>query len=107
MNRLGRSLARCLASYLIPLLGRGLAAGLLALALAAGPGATPAAAKGYTVTDLGSLGGNRTLPAGLNNLGQVVGRSNIRMDVSAPMHGFLFDGAAMRDVGDIVGVPGA
>jgi probable HAF family extracellular repeat protein len=86
---------------------RVVAMALCALALAAGPGALRAAAIGYTITDLGSLGGNHTLPAGLNNRGQVVGRSTTGIDVNAPVLGFLYDGTGMHDVGEIVGVPGA
>jgi probable HAF family extracellular repeat protein len=86
---------------------RGVAAGVLALAMAAGPGASRARAVGYTITDLGSLGGDRTLPAGMNNLGQVVGISNIAPADDADFRGFLYDQTGMHDLNAVLGNPNA
>src|SRR5947209_5152416 len=79
------------------------------LALAAGPGARRAGAVDYTITDLGSLGGSRTIVYGMNSLGEVVGSSSTGPDSNAPFHGFLFDSTGIHDLnallGDAVGKP--
>src|SRR5262245_27387845 len=50
----------------------------------------------YTVTDLGTLPGDRSSAAyGINNLGQVVGNSDD--------HAFLYDGGKMIDLGALPG----
>lgn len=59
---------------------------------------TPAnqvAIAGYEVIDLGSLGGNATVPLALNDLGQVVGAS---LTASGESHAFLWENGAMRDL---------
>lgn len=54
----------------------------------------------YTVTDLGTLGGNTSYAYGINNLGQVVGKSN----VGGLGHVFLYTpGSGMTDLGNIGG----
>jgi probable HAF family extracellular repeat protein len=63
--------------------------------------ATVFAAPTYTVTDLGTLGGTYSYAYGINQLGQVVGYSEI--SGGAGYHGFLYDGTAMRDLGALGG----
>ncbi|MBV9037887.1 MAG: DUF3466 family protein [Acidobacteriaceae bacterium] len=57
-----------------------------------------AAAPLYTVTDLGSLGGNNSQAYGLNNNGQVVGYSYTSTSGSTP-HAFLYSNGQMQDLG--------
>jgi probable HAF family extracellular repeat protein len=56
----------------------------------------PMAALSYSVTDLGTLGGNSATAYGINNLGQVVGSSETAQDVT---HAFLWEGGHMTDLG--------
>ena len=61
---------------------------------AGGPAAT------YSITDLGSLGGGRTMPMGINNRGAVVGFSNT---VEGLTRGFLYTGGSLVDLGTLGG----
>jgi probable HAF family extracellular repeat protein len=54
--------------------------------------------------DLGSLGGTLGFPNGLNNLGQVVGQSNLAGD--AIFHPFLWENGKIRDLGTLGGDTG-
>jgi probable HAF family extracellular repeat protein len=56
----------------------------------------------YSVTDLGTLGGDYSIGLGLNNAGQVTGWSN----ASAPayvVHAFLYSNGQMTDLGTLGG----
>ena len=55
----------------------------------------------YTVTGLGTLGGNTSYPNGLNAAGQVVGESDLPGNLSH--HGFLYSGGMMQDLGTLGG----
>src|SRR2546428_310651 len=74
------------------------AAGALALLLAA---ARPAGAQGYTVTDLGTLGGTFSDARAINAAGQVVGSSTLPGDTIT--HAFLWQNGVMRDLGTLGG----
>ena len=50
----------------------------------------------YTVTDLGTLGGNMSDAAGINESGQVAGTSR---GADGDMHAFLYDDGIMTDIG--------
>ena len=54
----------------------------------------------YTVTDLGTLGGNLSVAEGINNSGQVVGFSE---DLSGNEHAFLYSNGIMTDLGTLGG----
>jgi probable HAF family extracellular repeat protein len=60
-----------------------------------GGSVTPAATPAYTITDLGTLGGNSATAYGLNNLGQVVGTSDTAQSAS---HAFLWEAGHMTDL---------
>jgi probable HAF family extracellular repeat protein len=47
------------------------------------------------ITDLGTFGGTYSTASGINSAGQVVGYA---LTASGDAHGFLYDGAAMRDL---------
>jgi probable HAF family extracellular repeat protein len=72
-------------------------AGALAVAVAQ-PGR--AAPPHYSVTDLGTLGGDMSKGVALNASGQVTGESRT---ASAQYHAFFYDGAAMHDIGTKLG----
>lgn len=57
------------------------------------------ASKGNPMQDLGSLGGRRSLAAGINNQGHVVGFSE---DVIGSERAFLYTGSQMLDLNDLV-----
>jgi probable HAF family extracellular repeat protein len=57
-------------------------------------------AQGYSITDLGSLGGTSSEAAGVNNLGDVVGASTTATAVS---HAFLYRNGLMFDLGTLPG----
>lgn len=54
----------------------------------------------YTLTDLGTLGGARSLATFINKHGQVAGGS---LTASGETHAFFWDGGGMRDLGPIDG----
>src|SRR6516162_2580566 len=56
---------------------------------------------GYTITDLGTLGGSFSVASGINNGGQVVGFSPL--SDGAPSHAFLYSGGQMLDLGTLGG----
>src|SRR5215207_8726364 len=67
---------------------------LCALALLAC--ATPVRAERYTVTDLGTLGGNASQALAINDSGQVVGWA---ITTAGSVHAFLYANGAMKDIG--------
>src|SRR5260370_37084392 len=60
----------------------------------------PAFGQGFTIKDLGTLGGNRSFAFGINNRGQIVGES---ITASGSGHAFLFENGAMVDLGTLPG----
>lgn len=86
---------------------------LLLTSAAAGLGS--AHAQSYSITDLGSFGGNDTVAQGINDSGQVVGMSRLanstadafvwtQGQLSAPMQFISSSASAINDSGQIVGV---
>ena len=71
------------------------AAGLLLVALSA------YGQPSYSLTDLGSLGGNQTISTGLNGHGQVIGYSAVV--TNGDSHGFLYQNGSMQDLGTLSG----
>jgi len=59
-----------------------------------------ASAQTYTVTDLGTLGGNSTVAQAINGTGQVTGSSNLSSSAS---HAFLYTGGKITDIGSLGG----
>src|ERR1700760_382403 len=81
---------------------------LLALALlpfAPAPSGT-AQAPGYTLTDLGTLGGDQSAAYGLDECGRVVGDSTLAPGPTPSAHPFLWAGGAMIDLGTLGGTDG-
>src|SRR2546423_1216978 len=72
---------------------------LLALLLLAA--ARPAAAQGYTVTDLGTLGGSSSDARAVNLAGQVIGSATLPGDTAR--HAYLWENGVMRDLGTLGG----
>ena len=62
--------------------------------------AAGAPASTYSITDLGSLGGGRTSPMGINNRGAVVGFS---ATVDGLTRAFLYTGGSLVDLGTLGG----
>jgi len=56
---------------------------------------------GYTVTDLGTLGGTFSLAGGINNRGSVTGNSTLPGDTA--VHAFLWQKGVMTDLGTLGG----
>ena len=81
-----------------PRMGRGIAIGLLVASLAA-PAAR--AEVRYEIKDLGTLGGATSGAEGINELGQIVGLSQITG--SSSYHAFVADPAGLRDLGTLGG----
>src|SRR5215204_3396907 len=82
---------------------------LLALALlpfAPAPRGTAQAPAGYTVTDLGTLGGERSKAYGLDECGHVVGESQAAAGASAPSRPFHWKDGVMTDLGTLGGSSG-
>ena len=63
-------------------------------------GAAGAPASTYSITDLGSLGGGRTSPMGINNRGAVVGFS---ATLDGLTRAFLYTGGSLVDLGTLGG----
>jgi probable HAF family extracellular repeat protein len=59
-----------------------------------------ATGRGYSITDLGTLGGTSSEAAGVNNPGEVVGSSTTAAGVS---HAFLYRNGLMFDLGTLPG----
>ena len=57
-------------------------------------------AAGYSVLDLGTLGGNSSEATGINNAGQIVGSS---ATATGAVHGFLHQQGSMTDLGTMIG----
>ena len=65
--------------------------------------AAAVAQQQYTVTDLGTLGGNTAAPFGVNNAGQVAGYSFTSGSSASTRHAFLYGDGVMRDLGTLGG----
>ncbi|MHC5184578.1 MAG: DUF3466 family protein [Planctomycetota bacterium] len=61
----------------------------------------PGTVSTYTITDLGTLGGTSSRAYGINESGQIVGKSDITGD--SVSHAFLYDGIKMHDLGTLGG----
>src|SRR5260370_690276 len=60
----------------------------------------PAFGQGFTIKDLGTLGGDRSFAFAINNRGQIVGES---ITASGNGHAFLFEDGVMVDLGTLPG----
>lgn len=79
---------------------------LCALATAAqAASAAPAAASGWSFQALGTLGGNASWAAAINNAGEVVGWAGVRpgefTDIDPEFHAFVYSAGSMRDLGPV------
>src|SRR4051812_29925446 len=75
---------------------------LAALALVAPGSPSPAPPPRYTITDLGTLGGDQSYATGLNELGQVIGQSETTPGQTTA-HAFLWTNGGMVDLGTLGG----
>ncbi len=66
--------------------------------------ASAASATQYTVSDLGTLGGDVSQAWAINAAGQIVGQSNVGIGQES-LHAFLYDGGTMTDLGTVAGDP--
>ena len=62
----------------------------------------PVAARGLSITDLGTLGGSFSEAQGINSRGQVVGRSSV-VPGEFHVHAFLWEDGQMTDLGTLPG----
>ena len=76
------------------------AAGWLSLSAPAFLDAQTAAGPRYAFKDLGTLGGGDTYAYGINNLGQIVGQSEVLGTPSTP-HAFVYSNGVMTDLGTL------
>ena len=60
-------------------------------------------ASSYVFSDLGTIGGSVSYAAGINDLGQIVGRSSINLGSSSPLHAALWNGSIATDLGTLGG----
>ncbi|MGH9203499.1 MAG: hypothetical protein ACRD2A_19930, partial [Vicinamibacterales bacterium] len=81
-------------------LGIALAAGAALYLMGEGLRATAAPAAVYSITDLGSLGGGRTTPMGINNRGAIVGFSETADGLT---RAFLYAHGSLADLGTLGG----
>jgi probable HAF family extracellular repeat protein len=58
-------------------------------------------AAGYTITDLGTLGGTTSMANAINNSGQIAGTSTTAGDVAS--HAFRYSGGSLQDLGTLGG----
>jgi probable HAF family extracellular repeat protein len=89
MNKL--SIGRALAALALALVG-------LPVALSAMPAAQGAAVPAYTITDLGTLGGDESVATAINNVGQVVGYS--QTSPSSFSHAFVWEDGVISPLDD-------
>lgn len=75
------------------------AAAFAVILLATVPNARCDTPDGYSLLDLGTLGGRSGAPTAINARGWVVGSSSVAGDKAS--HAFLYDGARMRDLGTL------
>jgi probable HAF family extracellular repeat protein len=77
---------------------------VIGLAVVSGPQSARAAGPStiaYTLTDLGTFGGNYSQAIAINEAGQVIGIANIAGDTS--YHAFMWDSGVMTDLGTLGG----
>ncbi|CDH45737.1 exported hypothetical protein [Candidatus Contendobacter odensis Run_B_J11] len=65
------------------------------------PVASQVLASSYAITDLGTLGGTKSVAAGINQHGQVIGFSTTAGESAT--HAFLYSGGRMTDLGSLGG----
>lgn len=71
-------------------------------ALAASSQASPG---GYSITDLGTLGGTFSSAWGINDSSQIVGNSTFAFTGELGSHAFLYNGGTMTDLGTLMNPP--
>jgi len=59
--------------------------------------------SGGTMTDLGTLGGKKSIAYAINKTGQIVGTSSTSPDITSTSHAFLYSGGTMTDLGTLGG----
>lgn len=74
---------------------------LIVILLAAFTLSNQALAAGYTITDLGTLGGSSSYASAINDNGQVVGRASTTGDTAT--HAYLYSNGTMFDLGTLGG----
>lgn len=73
---------------------------LAAVLLSLGWSPAKAQTASYSITDLGTLGGTTSTACGINDRGQVTGKSAL---ASGQLHAFLWQGGVMTDLGTLPG----
>ncbi len=113
-------ISRFLRQSLTTALAGWICTGIMTLVIAIAPCESRAQTAGYTITDLGSLGGNGALGYGINANGQVAGGSYTSQSVQVPCpphqyggskkcftnpeHAFLWSSGSMSDLGTLGGM---